>query len=176
MKPTREDIQLLLPDVDRDAPFAHSWFTRPEGRATLLSMGNAESEIEESTLEGERGIMQDFLDLEEAGKQITRVIVVDGVSVGVVWVELFENHGVKPPSIHIMIGDPDYRGKGVGRAALQRMIDYIHASLHLETIYTRHLASNTPIAELLVSLGFKKDGKPYEDENGLVWQDAKTAL
>ncbi len=35
-------FELLTPDVERDAPFAHSWFMRPEGHQTLLSMGNAD--------------------------------------------------------------------------------------------------------------------------------------
>lgn len=169
-------IEFLPPNPDRDAPFAHSWFMRPEGRATLISMGNAEGEITESTLSGEREIMQEFLDLEAADKQITRVIVVDGVTIGVVWIELFENHNVKPPSIHIMIGNPDYRGKGIGRKSLQFAIDYMRANINHEAIYSRHLASNAPIATLLTSLGFKKDGDVYEDENGLVWQDVALLL
>lgn len=176
MKSIHSDIQLLRPNVDRDALFAHSWFTRPEGRETLLSMGNAESQIKESTLEGEREIMQEFLDLEQSRKQITRAIVIDKVTIGVVWIELFENHGVKSPSIHIMIGNPDYRGKGIGRAVMQSAIDYIRDTFQCKTIYTRHIANNTPVAKLNESLGFERDGEPYEDENGLMWQNIVMTL
>jgi len=176
VKSIRSDIQLLSPEVDRDAPFAHSWFTRPEGHQTLLSMGNAEHEIEESTLEGERKTTQEFIDLEKSGKQITRVIVVDGVTIGVVWIELFENHGIKPPSIHIMIGNSDYRGKGIGQAVMQSAINYVRDTLKLKTIHTRHLAKNVPVSKLNESLGFKKDGDTYKDKNGLVWQNIVIAL
>lgn len=176
MKSVRPDVELLLPDIDRDAPFAYSWFIRPEGRTTLLSMGNAESEIKDSTLEGERKIIKEFLELEEEGKQITRAIVVDEKTIGCVWIELFENHGVKPPSLHIMIGDPDYRGKGVGRAVMQSAINYIRDTLHCEAIYTRHLEHNLPVTKLNESLGFQKDGEPHKDENGLVWQGVKLIL
>lgn len=173
MKPKQSDIQLLTPDVERDAVFAHAWFTRPEGRATLLSMGNAEHEIEEMTLADHRKIMQEFLDFEKEGKQITRVIIADGKTIGVVWIELYENHGVKAPSIHIMIGDPDYRGKGVGRNAMESMLNYAKNSLKYESIYTRHLANNLPIARLNETLGFVKDGGKYTDKNGLEWQNIR---
>lgn len=176
MKSYRSDIQLLEPEVDRDAAFAHSWFIRPEGHSTLISMGNAENEIEESTLEGEQQIMHEFINLERDSKQITRVIVVDDITIGVVWIELFEDHGVKSPGVHIMIGNPDYRGKGIGRAVMGSAINYVHEVLHFKIIYTRHLANNTPIAKLNESLGFIKDGEPYLDDNSLRWQNIKVIL
>lgn len=176
MKSNQSDIQLLMPDIERDAVFAHTWFTRPEGRATLLSMGNAEHEIEEMTLADHRRIMQEFLDFEREGKQITRVIVADNKTIGVVWIELYENHDVKAPSIHIMIGDPDYRGKGIGRIAMESMLDYACNTLGHKTIYTRHLANNLPVARLNETLGFVKDGEKYTDENGLEWQNIKYEL
>lgn len=167
----------LLPlDIERDAPFAHSWFTRLEGHETLLSMGNAEHEIEPSTLEGERSIMQEFIQLEQAGEQITRMIIVDGKTVGVVWIELLENHNVKPPSVHIMIGDPDYRGRGLGLLVMQSIIEYVRVHLHAGAVYSRHLSSNTAITKVLEKLGFEADGESYADENGLVWQNVKLGL
>ena len=171
-----EGVLLRAPDVERDAPFAHGWFTRPEGRDTLLQMGNAESEIEESTLDGERKIMQEFLDLECENKQVTRVITKDGKTIGVVWIELFMNHNVEAPSIHIMIGDPDYRGKGTGRLPMNWAIDYVRAQTSYTTINTRHLANNIPIAKLNESLGFMKIGDVYTDDKGLVWQRVMLAL
>lgn len=44
------NLELLKPDIERDAPFALSWFVRPEGKDTLLRMGNAEHEIPEPSL------------------------------------------------------------------------------------------------------------------------------
>lgn len=169
-------ISLLPPDIDRDMPFALSWFQRPEGHATLLSMGNAEHEIEPSTIESETAILREFIELEEQQKQITRMIIVDHMTIGVVWIELQENHSVQPPSIHIMIGNPDYRGKGIGKSVMQAAIDYIRNTLHLNTIYSRHLANNTAVANLNQSLGFEKVGSPYTDSNGLVWQSIKMNL
>ena len=173
MKVLQGDIKLLPINVERDAPFAYSWFTRVEGRDTLLRMGNAEHEIMPSTLAGERATMHKFSELEVQNKQITRAIVIDDATIGVVWIELFENHGVKAPSVHIMIGNPDYRGRGIGYEALKRMIEYARNELRFETIYTRYLAENSAVKKLNNKLGFVADGDEYTDENGLEWQNAK---
>jgi len=173
MKTTRPDIQLLLPDVQRDAPFAHSWLSSPEGKDTLLSMGNTESEIVPSTLEGEAETLRNFIMLEKNGKRITRMIIADGATIGAVWIELAERHGVLPPSVHIMIGDPNYRGKGIGRAVMRAAIAYAFEELDCAVVYSRHLVSNAAIGALNKSLGFADDGEPYTDDNGLVWQNIK---
>lgn len=78
------------------------------------------------------------------------------------------NYGVKPPSVHIMIGDPIYRGRGVGRSVMQSAIEYIRDVLEFTTINTRHLAKNIPVEALNQSLGFRKDGDIYVDKNNLV--------
>ncbi len=173
MQTDNPSIRLLPPDIDRDVPFALSWFQRPEGHATLLSMGNAEHEIAPSTTESETAIIGEFIKFEKQQKQITRMIVVDDMTIGVVWIELEENHNVRPPSIHIMIGNPDYRGKGIGKSVMQAAINYIKNTLHLDTIYSRHLVDNIAVANLNESVGFEKDGLAYTDNNGLVWQNIK---
>lgn len=173
MRSDQEGVQLLAPDVERDAYFALDWFTRPDGKQTLLSMGNAEHEIVESTLDGERATIQEFIDLEKDNKQITRMIVTDGITIGAVWIELFENHGVKSPSIHIIIGNPDYRNKGIGTSAMKAAIGYCKDLLGASVIYSRHLFSNKNISVLNTKLGFKNDGDTYTDENGLVWQNVR---
>jgi RimJ/RimL family protein N-acetyltransferase len=176
MQSNRPDIQLLPPDIERDAPFALSWFERPEGHATLISMGNAENEIEPPTLEGEADTLRGFIELEKEGKQITRMIITDKKTIGAVWIELFENHSVKSPSVHIIIGNPEYRGKGIGKSVMQAAIRHIKTTLHLKTVYSRHLAKNEPVTNLNDALGFHKDDNPYTDDNGLVWQNIKMDL
>lgn len=173
MKSNRDDVLLLRPDVERDAPFALGWFSRAEGRQTLLSMGNAQSEIEEATLDGEKVTIQEFIDLEKENRQITRMIVIDDVTIGAVWIELLENHGVKSPSVHIIIGNPDYRGKGIGTSTMQSAIRYSLDELGATNVYSRHLSSNKSISAVNAKLGFKADGDAYEDENGLIWQNVK---
>lgn len=166
-------ITLREPNVEKDAAFAHSWFTRPEGRQTLLSMGNAEHEIHRSTLEGEKETLREFVELEKKGQQITRIIVENNMPIGVVWIELFVNHNIKAPSVHIMIGNPEYRGKGLGGIVLEWAIRYVQSSLKMKIVYTRHLVNNLVIAKLCEALGFVKDGKEYADVNNLRWQNLR---
>jgi len=176
MQSNRNDIQLLKPNIERDAPFAFSWFDRPEGWQTLLSMGNAENEITVSTIEGEKDTIKSFIKLENDNQQITRMIIADNKTIGAVWIELFENHNVKSPSIHIIIGDPEYRGKGIGISVMKAAIDYVRQSLNKKTIYSRHLVNNQAITNLTKTLGFENDGEPYVDDNGLNWQNIKLNL
>ena len=176
MKSNRSDIQLVMPDEKRDAVFALGWFERPEGRATLLSMGNAESEIEPPTIETESATIREFLTLEAQRRQITRMIRADNKTIGAVWIELFENHGVKPPSIHILIGAPEYRGKGIGMSVMQSTIDYVMGVLGEPIIYSRHLVENTAVSKLNEKIGFVKEGGPYVDDNGLRWQHIKLVI
>lgn len=173
METDREDILLLTPNIERDAPFALDWFSRSEGRQTLLSMGNPENGIVAPTLDGERATIQEFIDLEKDNKQITRMIVMDNITIGAVWIELFENHGVKAPSVHIIIGDSEYRGRGIGTTVMKAAIKYATEVLGAAVVYSRHLSTNTNIAAVNKRLGFKADGNVYADENGLIWQNVK---
>lgn len=70
-----------------------------------------------------------------------------------------------------MIGDKDYRGKGIGKAAMGEIIQYINNDLNLHDIYSRHLASNKSAKALLGSFGFLDDGNTYTDNNKLEWQN-----
>lgn len=169
------NAELLQPNIERDASFALSWFTRPEGKDTLLRMGNAEHEIPEPNLEAETDRIKEFIQLEAENKQITRMISVDGVTIGAVWLELIETRGVKPPSLHIMIGNPDYRGMGIGKKVMLEAIE-MAKNMGYKVIYTRHLTYNTEIKKLNDSLGFVDDGESYTDDNGLIWQHIKLNL
>ncbi len=176
MKSNRKDIELVLPDVERDAVFALGWFERPEGRQTLLSMGNAEHEISSPTIEGEEETIRQFIQLESDNKQITRMISVDNKTIGAVWIELYHNHNVQPPSVHIIIGNPEYRGKGIGVSVMKSAIDYANKVLGYQNVYSRHLVNNQAIAAVNKTLGLKDDGASYTDENGLIWQNVKLTM
>ena len=160
---------------ERDAVFALSWFDSDAGNDTLLKMGNAPDEIDKPTIEGELATLKEFLVLEEAGKQKTWMMRYGEVTIGAAWIDLIENNGVKAPSIHLMIGDPLYRGKGIGRATMTAMIEYLREG-DAATVYSRHLVSNRAVAGLSSSHGFISDGQSYVDENELEWQNIKLLL
>jgi RimJ/RimL family protein N-acetyltransferase len=163
----------VKPDPERDAPFAVGWFASPHGKETLLKMGNPESSIKESTLEGEKETLAKFLQLEQENKQLTWMIRADGKTIGAVWVEQEPTEHLAAPAVHLMIGDANYRGYGIGTAVIREMIEYAGSNLQAQTLFSRYLADNHAIAEVLRSLGFIHDGDIYMDDNGLEWQNVK---
>ncbi len=158
------DVKLTSPDIERDASFALGWFTQDAGRDTLLSMGNAPHKIQEPTLESEQATLREFIDLERDGIQKTWMIRCGDVTIGATWIDLVENHGVDSPSVHLMIGEPSFRGQGIGGAVMRTMLNYLSES-GVRTVYSRHLTSNKAVARLNQEIGFENDGEPYVDED-----------
>ena len=171
-----DGLLLVDPDPIRDAPFALSWFKAPYGRETLLLMGNAEHEISVPSLTGEIQTLEKFIDLKERNEQLTWMLQVDNKTIGAAWIELVENHGVHSPSVHLMIGDKEYRGRGIGKATMAALIEHIKKNIKTSVIYSRHLKSNIVVSTMNQSLGFLNDGDSYIDENGLEWQNVKLAI
>ncbi len=174
MNDIKTDIPNLVlesPDPERDAPYALSWFASRFGKETLLLMGNAESEIKPHSLESEKETLQRFIELEHENEQLTWVIRDQDKTIGAVWIELVDTPEVKSPAVHIMIGDKDYRGKGIGKTVVGEMIRYVKDDLNLHDIYSRHIASNESAKALLNSFGFSNDGVTYTDSNNLSWQN-----
>jgi len=169
------ELVLTNPVPDRDANFALSWFESKTGKDTLLKMGNAPDEINEPSLEGELATLEEFLSLEDEGKQKTWMLRYGEITIGAAWIDLVENHGVEAPSVHLMVGDPSFRGKGIGKATMNAMITYLKENGN-DTIYSRHLVSNEVVTGLNRSLGFVPDGQSYVDKNGLEWQNIKLSL
>lgn len=168
-------LSFASPDPARDAVFAYGWFSSKDGRDTLLKMGNTLENIRKSTLAGERSTIEEFLEVERQGKQKTWMIQYGDVTIGAAWIDLVEKNGVKPPSVHLMIGDSAYRNKGIGKATMIAMIDYLKTT-GTKDVYSRHLASNEAVTALNRSLGFLADGKTYIDDNGLEWQNIKLSI
>lgn len=167
------NLKLVDPDPIHHAPLTLGWFTSEYGRETLLLMGNAEHEIRAPSLESEQKILQEFMEMNNQKKQLSWMIEYGSTIIGVAWIELTENHTVKAPSVHLVIGAIEYRGKGIGKATMETLIEYITTVLKFPVIYSRHLASNVVVASMNKSLGFIDNGSPYVDENELVWQNTK---
>ncbi len=167
------DIFLVQPDVERDAPIAVRWLEGDIGRNTLRLMGNDDEHNKPSTLEEERERIQGFLD---ATDQLTWMIRLQNKIVGTVWVNLIAAESVPGPSVHIMIGDPDARGHGVGGNTIASVIAYMKQTGEYDMLYSRHLTENERAAALLQESGFTKLGEPYEDQSGLNWQNVSLEL
>jgi len=57
-----------------------------------------------------------------------------------------------------MIGEDDYRGKGVGKIAMDWLMDYSFNKLKLHKINLGVIANNVPAVKLYKKLGFKIEG------------------
>jgi RimJ/RimL family protein N-acetyltransferase len=120
--------------------------------------------------------MEEFIDLEKENKQLTWMIRDQDKTIGATWIELTDTPELKSPAVHIMIGDRDYRGKGIGYAVISEMIQYVHIDLQARDVYSRHLANNQAAKQLLASCGFHDDGDAYIDTNKLAWQNVHLQL
>lgn len=170
------NLTLVEPNPIAHAPITLSWFESEHGRETLMLMGNAEHEITRPSLASERRILEEFVELGGDAKQLTWMIKFKNKIIGVAWIELTENHNVLPPSVHLMIGDKEYRGRGIGKATMQTLIQYIKDHSDAKTIFSRHLKSNIVVANMNQRLGFINDGESYIDNNMLEWQNIKLPI
>jgi len=176
VKLSLENLIFVKPNPIEHAPITLGWFESEHGPETLFLMGNAEHEIETPSLQTETEILQEFISLEQNSEQITWMINFEENIVGVAWIELIKNHNVKPPSVHLMIGDKTFRGRGIGKASMQALIGYIKDNIITDFIYSRHMKSNVVVAKMNQGLGFEDDGEAYLDDNGLEWQNVRLLI
>lgn len=166
------DVLLVKPDIERDAALGVQWLEGELGRATLTSMGVSETDNKPTTLEDERERVRDFI---EGQDQLNWMIEYQGKIVGSVWADLKQVGNVPAPAIHIMIGNPNVRGKGIGTASISAVIEHLRQS-NTTTVYSRYLLENEGSKHLLSSLGFGNLGEPYVDNDGLTFQNVSLEL
>lgn len=165
------ELTLVNPEPDRDTPFAMEWFAGEAGKRTLQLMGNADAEIKTSSYEKEHAIMEEFLDLEKTGQQLTWAMRYQDKTIGAVWIELFDTAAIPAPAVSIMIGDASVRGEGLGAATVTSVLYYLRAETAHTKAYARHLLDNTASKKMLSQLGFVDFGDSYEEKNGLKFQN-----
>ena len=160
-------VHLIEPNVKRDAPLSVAWLSGDAGRETLRLMGAADRDNKPPTLPGEQERISNFI---ENKSQLNWMIQVDGTVVGAIWADIVPSDELPAPAVHLMIGDPSKRGRGVGEKALKAVITYL-GQLGEMHIYSRHLLSNSASAQLLQHNGFKELGGIYIDGDGMTWQN-----
>ena len=165
-------VLLIEPNLERDALLGVEWINGPEGNNTLKLMGVADKDNKRTTLEQEKRRVQEFI---KDPKQLNWMISFDSKVVGAVWVNLYDTDCLKSPSIHIMIGDTNIRGKGIGTATVRSVLDYLKQQGY-KIVYSRYLLINNGSKKLLTKMVFYNDGDTYEDSDKLVWQNVKISL
>jgi RimJ/RimL family protein N-acetyltransferase len=167
------DINLVPPNIERDAPLGVDWLSGNTGRDTLKLMGVTDEYNKPSTLEEEKDRVKGFID---NTNQLNWMIQFKGNIVGSVWVDLKDSEYLPSPSVHIMIGDQSSRGNGVGTSSCKAVIEYLKNEKDYKKIYSRYLLLNSGSERLLTNLGFEKLGNIYADSDGLEWQNALLQL
>lgn len=176
LKTPLAELELVAPDIERDAAVAVQWLSGDVGRNTLRLMGNPDSKIVAPTIEAEKQRIQEFIDLEKQQKQLTWMIRFQNKIIGAVWVELQPTDHLPAPAIHIMIGNPAARGRGIGKNTFDAVISYLKHTGKYDALYSRHLTHNEVAGKLLEKSGFADTGEPYQDQDGLEWQNARLEL
>lgn len=157
-------VKLIEPDIERDAKLGVQWLNGELGRVTMQSMGNSDESLETilpTTLELEVERVKNFINGEN---QLNWMIEHQGKVVGSVWVDLDDSDHLPSPSVHIMIGDPAMRGKGIGTSAMGAVLSHLEEQGY-ETVYSRHLTTNEGADKLLKIFGFTDVGNPYTSES-----------
>jgi len=161
-------LRLIAPDVVRDAPNGVEWLHGVVGRETLGLMGVADAHNKESDLETETERITQMI---ESKDELAWMLERDGKVVGVIEVRLKDSEYLPAPNVSTMIGDPTYRGQGLGTAAKHAIIQYMFNDYGADALYARHLTRNTISAAGLRELNFQNDGLVYSDNDGLEWQN-----
>lgn len=65
-------------------------------------------------------------------------------------------------TLHLMIGDPKQRGKGIGTFAINEILEHARKNLNLRRIELSVLASNERALKLYEKMGFEKEGLKKE--------------
>jgi RimJ/RimL family protein N-acetyltransferase len=164
------ELSLIAPNVDRDAILSLNWMNGESGHETQRLMGIAPQDIQDHTLDQEQKLIESFIDTDE---EIVWMIRYHEKIIGAVEVRLHATDHEKAPTISIMIGDPGYRGKEIGREVMKAVVDYLHNEKSYNEVYARYLTSNAASRKMNEHLGFKLDEKSYIDEDGLEWQNVK---
>ena len=162
------DLKLVEPDVSRDVANSVKWLEGDMGHATLQLMGVTNEHNKPTTLKDEEERINSFLTRQD---QLNWMIEYQGEVVGSVWVDLEDSDFLASPSVHIMIGNPEMRGKGLGLASVSSVLNYLKNSGE-KTIYSRYLTTNQGSQHLLSKLGFDSLGAPYKDGD-LLFQNVK---
>jgi RimJ/RimL family protein N-acetyltransferase len=101
----------------------------------------------------------------------TFAIEASGVHIGNIGLKEI-NHEARKAELFIEIGEEEYRGMGVGKAAMTILLDHVFFNMGFEEICLEVLEFNRAALNLYLQLGFQtlhRSGWHY-DQNGRYWQ------
>lgn len=164
------DIRLIEPNINRDALLGVDWLSGEKGRETMRLMGVNLDTFHEPTIVEEKARVEEFLTKTD---QLNWMIEQNGKVVGSIWVHTEPKDRVQAPAIHMMIGDPDARGGGVGSASFKAVLDWFINDQHPPYVYSRYISGNKGSANLIAKFKFQKNGEVRPDKDGIEWQNVR---
>ncbi len=75
------------------------------------------------------------------------------------------NYINRSAELHIMIGDRENRGRGIGIFAVRAMVDHAFDNLNLRRIERDVLENNLPVIRLYEKTGFVREGIKRQSDN-----------
>jgi len=142
------------PHTEKDIPYRAKWLNNPKANRLL---GNHPGE--KTTLVKQQVWFATYRK-EKTKKFFT--IYDDNRPIGFVGLSHIDKIN-KTAEIFVVIGEDDYRGKGIGRQAVQWIVDFGFKQLKLHKIALAVFAENLVAVKLYKSLGFKQEGTLKDD-------------
>ena len=139
-----EDLRIRAFEPDTDVALLEKWLPDKYGRYFVLSSSRAQSMSIEELVRGERN-------------HIAIITTPDGQPIGAL---AFLDHDVEQRRAELrkLIGEPEFRGKGIAEEATRLWIGYGLSVLDLEKIYVSTLQTHIGNIHLNEKVGFQVEG------------------
>lgn len=146
---TRQAVRLEPVSVERSERY-RTWVNDPKTHRWMLS---GHTPI---TADAERCLIESLVASDR--DEVYEIVLSDsGESVGLVGLHHIDRtHG--SAELGIMIGEPQWRGRGVGLAAIEAVLDRAFAGLELQTVHLGCVAENEAGLRLYEKAGFTRVG------------------
>ncbi len=165
-----DNLEIKLRFLERqDNPRVRKWLQDPYILDLTFVIPGPEKR---ATLPFDEKMMDQYIDvlLSDRSRK-TFAIEVDGNHVGNVGLKEI-NFETKKAELFIEIGESDYRGLGVGKAAMAILMDYVFTQMGLDEMVLEVLEFNQAALRVYQQLGFElshRSGWHY-DQDGRYWQ------
>ncbi|MBP9812982.1 GNAT family N-acetyltransferase [Candidatus Saccharibacteria bacterium] len=167
-----KDLRLVNPRPKKDSRVTVGWLEGDIGRQTLRFMGCLVEEDFNPSIKEETKRLRAMLKSKSA---VIKMIEYQGQIIGQIEIWLKQYDRVASPSISILIGSPNMRGQKIGSLILGAIHDIIR-NLGYERSYGRALMASSLSNEFFIKNGYLRNGRPYGDDDGLLWQNYVTTL
>ncbi|MFH0856473.1 MAG: GNAT family protein [bacterium] len=138
-----------------DILYRVKWFNNSKVNRYVCDLSNPKTTLKKET--------KWFNDYQKDKNKIFFTILDGKIPIGCIGLSNINKQN-KNAEAFIIIGEDDYRGKGVGKLAMQYLINYGFSNLKLHKITLGVSVNNKPAVKCYKSVGFIKEGVLKDDE------------